>query len=90
MHPFYNLYIFELREKLEAILELARAELEKAQNKGKYHYDCKAKPRKLQTGDKVLLLLPTDNNKLLMQWKGPYVIQEVSALTTIKSKLAEG
>ena len=66
-------YVFELREKLEATLELARAELEKAQNKGKHHYDCKAKPRKFRTGDKVLLLLPTDNNKLLMQWKGPYV-----------------
>ena len=25
----------------------------------------------------IFLLLPTDNNKLLMQWKGPYVIQEV-------------
>ena len=30
-------YVFELREKLEATLELARAELEKAQNKGKHH-----------------------------------------------------
>ena len=25
---------------------------------------------------KVLVLLPTDNNKLLMQLKGPYVIKE--------------
>ena len=71
-------YVFELRENLEATLELARAELEKAQNKGKHHYDCKAKLRKFRTEDKVLLLLPTDNNKLLMQWKGPYVIQESS------------
>ena len=22
------------------------------------------------------MLLPTDNNKLLMQWKGPYTIKE--------------
>ena len=28
-------YVFELREKLEAILELSRTELETAQNKGK-------------------------------------------------------
>ena len=60
-------YVFELREKLEATLELARAELEKAQNKEKYHYDCKAKARKFRTGDKFLLLLPTDNNKFLIQ-----------------------
>lgn len=25
-------------------------------------------------GDKVLLLLPTDNNKLLMHWKGPFEV----------------
>ena len=28
------------------------------------------KERKMQVGDKVLLL-PPDNNKLLLQWKGP-------------------
>lgn len=27
-------------------------------------------------GEKVLILLPTDNNKLLMQWKGPYTIHK--------------
>ena len=26
-------------------------------------------------GDKVLVLLPTDQNKLLMQWKGPFEIK---------------
>ena len=25
-------------------------------------------------GNKVLVMLPTNNNKLLMQWKGPYKI----------------
>jgi len=33
--------------------------------------------RSFKKGDKVLILLPTDNNKLLMQWKGPYQIVEV-------------
>ena len=28
-------------------------------------------------GDKVLLLLPTDSNKLLLQWRGPFEIVEV-------------
>ena len=83
-------YVFKLSEKLEATLELARAELEKTQNKGKYHYDCKAKPRKFRTGDKVLLLLPTDNNKLLLQWKGPYVIQEVVGPNDYKFKVGRG
>ena len=83
-------YVFELREKLEATLELARAEIEKAQNKGKHHYDCKAKPRKFRAGYKILLLLPTDNNKLLMQWKGPYVIQEVVGPNDYKVKVGRG
>ena len=33
--------------------------------------------RKFDVGDKVLLLLPTESNKLLLQWKGAYEIVEV-------------
>ena len=33
--------------------------------------------RRLQPGDKVLVLLPTDTNKLLLQWKRPYDIARV-------------
>ena len=32
-------------------------------------YDRKAKVRKFQKGDLVLILLPTEMNKLHMQWK---------------------
>jgi hypothetical protein len=28
-------------------------------------------------GDKVLILLPTDKNKLLMQWKGPFEVEKI-------------
>ena len=41
-------YVFELREKLEDTLKLARCELEKAQPKGKHLYDRKSKVRKFQ------------------------------------------
>ena len=58
-------YVFELREKLEDILILAHSELEKAQQKGKHYYDRKSKVRKFQPREKVLVLLPTDHNKLL-------------------------
>ena len=37
-----------------------------------------------------MLLLPTDNNKLLMQWKGPYVIQEVVGPNDYKVKVGRG
>ena len=68
-------YVTELRERLEDSLKLAHEELEKSQKRYKRHYDQKAKPRRLEVGDRVLILLPTDSNKLLMQWRGPYTVE---------------
>ena len=33
--------------------------------------------RRFKPGDKVLVLLPTVTNKLLLQWKGPYDVTRV-------------
>jgi len=46
-------YVFELCKKLEDTLKLAHTELQKAQQKGKHYYDCKAKVRRLAQGDKI-------------------------------------
>ena len=80
-------YVFELREKLEDTLKLAHSELQKAQNKEKHHYDRKTKVWKFVPGDKVLVLLPTDHNKLLMQWKGPFEVSAVVGLNDYKVKV---
>lgn len=40
------------------------------------HFNKKARKRQLEVGDRALLLLPTDHNKLLMQWKGPFAVTE--------------
>ena len=56
-------YVFELREKLDDTFKIAHEVLQKAQQKGKHHYDRKTKVR---LGHKVLVLLPSDRNKLLM------------------------
>ena len=48
--------------------------MKKVQIKQKAYYDRRARSRKFDVGDKVLLLLPTDSNKLLLQWKGPYEV----------------
>ena len=50
--------------------------LSDAQLRHKSHFDKRAKPRSLNVGDEVLLMLPTDNNKLTMRWKGPCVIKD--------------
>ena len=68
-------YVFELREKLEECLKIARDNLKTAQVKHKRYHDRKTQNRQFQEGDKVLVLLPTDSNKLLMQWKGPFTIE---------------
>ena len=70
-------YVIELRERLEQTCKLAHDNLRKVQVKQKAYYDKRARSRKFNVGDKVLLLLPTDSNKLLLQWKGPYEVVEV-------------
>ena len=67
-------YGMELRERMEETCRLAHEELKKAKVTQKEYYNRKARDRCLSVGDKVLLLLPTDNNKLHLQWKGPYDI----------------
>ena len=58
-------YVFELRERLDNTKKIAQEELLKSRKKNKTLYDRKAKRREFQEGDKVLLLLPTDTNKLV-------------------------
>lgn len=67
-------YVCELRNRLEATCRLAHEELERSGARYKKYYDKKARNRALSAGDRVLILLPTDNNKLLMQWRGPYPV----------------
>ena len=70
-------YVIELRDRLEQTCKLAHENLKKVQIKQKAFYDRRARLRKFDVGDKALLLLPTDSNKLLLQWKGPYEVVEV-------------
>jgi len=72
-------YVFELRERLERTLQIAQEELEVSSTRYRHYYDKKARPRKLKIGDEALILLPTDSNKILMQWKGPYKIEGIVA-----------
>ena len=35
----------------------------------------------------MLVLLPKNNNKLLMQWKGPFIIEQVLGMNDNKVKI---
>ncbi|XP_069990681.1 uncharacterized protein [Penaeus vannamei] len=67
-------YVTDLRTHLEETAKLAAAKAEISSQNYKYYYDLKAKHRKLEVGDEVLVLLATDHNKLIMQWQGPYPV----------------
>ena len=68
-------YVLTMREKLDRMTELVQENLAKAQKKQKEWYDQNARAREFQTGDLVLVLLPTSSSKLLAQWQGPYQIK---------------
>lgn len=72
-------YLINLRERLQDTCKLAHEELGKAGEKYQQYYDKRAKDRELAEGQRVLVLLPTSSNKLLMQWKGPFeVVRKVN------------
>jgi len=77
-------YVCELRKRLETSMALAQDNLKVAQHRAKKYYDRRAKMRKLKVRDRVLVLRPKSNNKLLMQWKGPNKVDSVVRLNDYK------
>ena len=74
-------YVLDLNDRLEATCQLAQENLSKSAEKYRRQYNRKAKNRKFEVGDEVLLLLPSNRNKLLMHWQGPFkVVQRVGYL----------
>ncbi|XP_072170068.1 uncharacterized protein [Diadema setosum] len=67
-------YVIELRKRLVESWQMAQENLKQSAKRYKTYYDRGAKKRKLKIGDKVLVLLPTEQNKLLVKWKGPYEV----------------
>ncbi|XP_021346951.1 uncharacterized protein LOC110446237 [Mizuhopecten yessoensis] len=69
-------YVMDLRERIEETCSIAADHLKDAKFKQKKYFNRRARQRNLKAGDKVLVLLPTKANKLLMQWRGPYEVVE--------------
>ena len=51
---------------------MAKTELAKVQDRNQRYYNRRTRNRSLKIGDSVLLLLPTEHNKLTLAWRGPY------------------
>ena len=70
-------YVLDLRNRIEDTCKIARENLSKASQRQAKYFNKKAKQRKFNVGDKVLILLADKKNKLQMSWKGPYVVMDV-------------
>jgi len=64
-------YVVDLRGRVEETCKMAKEELAKIQVRNQKYYNKRTRDRKLQVGDNVLLLLPTERNKLTLAWRGP-------------------
>ncbi len=75
-------YVLQMREKLESMSQFAQKNLTDSQTRQQTWYDKKARARSFQPGAKVLVMLPSDNSKLLAKWQGPFeVIQKLGSTT---------
>ena len=77
-------YVIDLRERLEKTCKSAQDNVRKLDIKQNAFYDKRARSRKFDVGDKVLLLLPSGSNKVLHQWNGPYEVLEVVSVMNYK------
>ena len=60
-------HLRDLKGRLEKTCKLAQDNVRKLDIKQNLFYDKRARSRKFDVGDKVLLLLPSESNKLLIQ-----------------------
>ena len=67
-------YVMDLRAKLHTLGQLSCENLLEAQERQQRLYNRGTKLRQFSPGDKVLVLLPTSNTKLLAKWQGPFVV----------------
>ncbi len=67
-------YVMDLRAKLHTLWRLSMENLLQAQDKQMQLYNRGTRLRQFTPGEKVLVLLPTSNSKLLAKWQGPFVV----------------
>lgn len=69
-----SVYVQNMQQRLWRVGALAHECLKAAQQSQKAVYDKRAQERGLRAGQKVLVLLPNTEIKLMKCWQGPFVI----------------
>uniref|UniRef100_A0AAQ4PTP4 ribonuclease H n=1 Tax=Gasterosteus aculeatus aculeatus TaxID=481459 RepID=A0AAQ4PTP4_GASAC len=67
-------YVLDLRAKLHTLGKMSRENLLQAQERQQRLYNRGARLRQFTPGEKVLVLLPSSNSKLLAKWQGPFEV----------------
>ena len=80
-------YVLDLRNRLQQTCDLAHQELIRAQKRQHRYYNVGKRGRSFNPGDRVLLLLTAERNKLLMKWKGPFRVLEKTGPVDYKVQL---
>ncbi|XP_043958900.1 uncharacterized protein LOC122823389 [Gambusia affinis] len=75
-------FVLHMRDKLQQMSELAQSHMETAQKHQKVWFDKKARHRSFVPGQKVLVMLPTSDSKLLAKWQGPFEVLRKIGPTT--------
>jgi len=78
------------RERIEETCALAKEQLAETQKKNQKYYNRRSRNRELQQGDLVLLLLPTERNKLTLSWRGPFTVVGKVGNVDYKVKMVSG
>lgn len=74
-------YMAELRERIVYSVMFAKQALEQPWEEHRFYANKKSKIITLESVDKVLILLPEKNNKLVIFWKRPFIV--IKAVTNV-------
>ncbi len=82
-------YVVQMRERLEKMTALAQSNLVEAQTRQKTWYDQSARERQFEPCQKVLVMLPSHESKLLAKWQGPYEVKRKLGSTTYEVTMSD-
>lgn len=75
-------YVVQMRERLENMSALAQTHIAEARQQQRTRYNESAHQCSFDPGQKVLMLLPSQESKLLVKWQGPFEVMKKLRPTT--------
>ena len=83
-------YLLDLRSKSSEAAEFAQSHAEAAQQGYAAHYNLRARQKKFQEGDQVIVLAPENTGKMGNRWLGPGTVVRVKSRYSYLVDLGNG